>query len=378
MDDVLKNKIEGLPDGAGVYFFKAADERVIYVGKAKNLKKRVKNHFQKPDQHSFDFVSQIADIDFIQTSSEKEALLLEQQFIKRLQPRWNVEWKDDKNYFYIVLSNEQFPRVYLTHQIKKPTGVQPLTAIRGSTPVNFGPYVSGREVKSFLKEIRKALPYRSCRNLPKKPCFYHSLGLCPAPCANKNKRAKKNYNGIMALLRILLSIYQGKICIGDTYANSLRVEGYDVSNLQGTLAVGSMAVFEGGLPNKNEYRKFKIKTVKGQNDVASLAEILKRRMKHQEWPLPDLILIDGGKGQLKSAKNIDIPTIALAKIGDKDSAMFATSDGKLFTKFSRNYAQLSKLPPNLSNLFLQIRDEAHRFAIGYNKLRRKKEIKKTR
>lgn len=172
----------------------------------------------------------------------------------------------------------------------------------------------------------------------------------------------------MALLRILLSIYQGKTCIGVTYANSLRVEGYDVSNLQGTLAVGSMAVFEGGLPNKNEYRKFKIKTVKGQNDVASLAEILKRRMKHQEWPLPDLILLDGGKGQLKSAKNIDIPTIALAK----------TSDGKLFTKFSRNYAQLSKLPPNLSNLFLRVRDEAHRFAIGYNKLRRKKEIKKSR
>ncbi|HOI96971.1 MAG TPA: GIY-YIG nuclease family protein [Candidatus Pacearchaeota archaeon] len=363
MDDVLKNKIEGLPDGAGVYFFKDVAERVIYVGKAKNLKKRVKNHFQKPDQHSFDFVSQIAGIDFIQTSSEKEALLLEQQFIKKLQPRWNVEWKDDKNYFYIALSNEQFPRVYLTHQIKKPTGVEPLIAIRGSTPVNFGPYVSGREVKSFLKEIRKALPYRSCRNLPKKPCFYHSLGLCPAPCANKNKKAKKNYNGIMALLRILLSIYQGKTCVGDTYANSLRVEGYDVSNLQGTLAVGSMAVFEGGLPNKNEYRKFKIKTVNGQNDVASLAEILKRRMKRQEWPLPDLILIDGGKGQLKSAKNIDIPTIALAKIGD--------SDGKLFTKFSRNYAQLSKLPPNLSNLFLQIRDEAHRFAIGYNKKRRK-------
>jgi len=376
MDDVLKNKIEGLPDVAGVYFFKDVAERVIYVGKAKNLKKRVKNHFQKPDQHSFDFVSQIADIDFIQTSSEKEALLLEQQFIKKLQPRWNVEWKDDKNYFYIALSNEQFPRVYLTHQIKKPTGVEPLIAIRGSTPVNFGPYVSGREVKSFLKEIRKALPFRSCRNLPKKPCFYHSLGLCPAPCANKNKKTKKNYNGIMALLRILLSIYQGKTCIGDTYANSLRVEGYDVSNLQGTLAVGSMAVFEGGLPNKNEYRKFKIKTVKGQNDVASLAEILKRRMKRQEWPLPDLILIDGGKGQLKSAKNIDIPTIALAKIGDKDSAMFATSDGKLFTKFSKNYAQLLKLPPNLSNLFLQIRDEAHRFAIGYNKLRREKEIKK--
>lgn len=375
MDDVLKNKIEGLPDVAGVYFFKDVAERVIYVGKAKNLKKRVKNHFQKPDQHSFDFVSQIADIDFIQTSSEKEALLLEQQFIKKLQPRWNVEWKDDKNYFYIALSDDEFPRVSLTHQPNLVEVKPPLTPLSGgltsTTSTIYGPFVSGREVKSFLKEIRKALPFRSCRNLPKKPCFYHSLGLCPAPCANKNKKAKKNYNGIMALLRILLSIYQGKTCIGVTYASSLRVEGYDVSNLQGTLAVGSMAVFEGGLPNKNEYRKFKIKTVKGQNDVASLAEILKRRLKRQEWPLPDLILIDGGKGQLKSAKNIDIPTIALAKIGDKDSAMFATSDGKLFTKFSRNYAQLSKLPPNLSNLFLQIRDEAHRFAIGYNKKRRR-------
>ncbi len=369
MDDVLKNKIEGLPDVAGVYFFKDVAERVIYVGKAKNLKKRVKNHFQKPDQHSFDFVSQIADIDFIQTSSEKEALLLEQQFIKKLQPRWNVEWKDDKNYFYIALSDDEFPRVSLTHQPNLVEVKPPLTplSLTSTTSTIYGPFVSGREVKSFLKEIRKALPFRSCRNLPKKPCFYHSLGLCPAPCANKNKKTKKNYNGIMALLRILLSIYQGKTCIGDTYANSLRVEGYDVSNLQGTLAVGSMAVFEGGLPNKNEYRKFKIKTVKGQNDVASLAEILKRRMKRQEWPLPDLILIDGGKGQLKSAKNIDIPTIALAKIGDKD--------GKLFTKFSRNYAQLSKLPPNLSNLFLQVRDEAHRFAIGYNRSRRLKKIK---
>jgi excinuclease ABC subunit C len=393
MDDVLKNKIEGLPDVAGVYFFKDVAERVIYVGKAKNLKKRVKNHFQKPDQHSFDFVSQIADIDFIQTSSEKEALLLEQQFIKKLQPRWNVEWKDDKNYFYIALSDDEFPRVSLTHQPNLVEVKPPLTPLSGgltsTTSTIYGPFVSGREVKSFLKEIRKALPFRSCRNLPKKPCFYHSLGLCPAPCLHR--KTKSAYVQMIAALKVLLRIYQGNagVCEGLTFAENakvrpsqtkmqMRVEGYDVSNLQGTLAVGSMAVFEGGLPNKNEYRKFKIKTVNGQNDVASLAEILKRRMKRQEWPLPDLILIDGGKGQLKSAKNIDIPTIALAKIGDKDSAMFATSDGKLFTKFSKNYAQLSKLPPNLSNLFLQVRDEAHRFAIGYNKLRREKEIKKPR
>jgi len=392
MDDDLKNKIENLSDNAGVYFFKNVDGKVIYVGKAKNLKKRVKNHFQKPNQHAFNFISQIADIDFIQTSTEKEALILEQQFIKKLQPRWNVEWKDDKNYFYIAcgepsrtaISNEYFPRVCLTHQ-PQPKSVEvklPLNFKRGSSgsltstvPANFGPFVSGREIKGFLKEIRKALPYRTCRNLPKKACFYRDLALCLAPCANKTKKAKKDYNETMALLRVLLRIYQGNSCKGLTFAakvrplqslrqKPLRVEGYDVSNLSGTLATGSMAVFEGGLPNKNEYRKFKIKTIEGQNDVACLKEILTRRMKHKEWPLPDLILLDGGKGQLKATKDIDIPTIALAKIGDKD--------GKLFSRFSKNYAQLSKLPKDLSNLFLQIRDESHRFAIGYNKLRRKK------
>lgn len=378
MDDVLKNKIENLAEAAGVYFFKDDAERVIYVGKAKNLKKRVKNHFQKPDQHRFDFIAQIADIDFVQTSNEKEALLLEQQFIKKLQPRWNAEWKDDKNYFYVAcggptqaaFSDDEFPRVYLTHQIKKLTGVEPLSVIRGSTPVNnyFGPFVSGRDVKGFLKEIRKAIPYRTCHNLRKQPCLYYDLSLCPAPCVNKSKKSKKDYDKIISLLRVLLSIYQGKVCIGDTYANYLRVEGYDVSNLQGTLATGSMVVFEGGLPNKNEYRKFKIKTVEGQNDVASLTEVLKRRMRHKEWPLPDLILLDGGKGQLKAAKGFDIPTIALAKIGD--------SDGKLFTKFSKNYAQLSKLPKEIAHLLIKVRDESHRFAISYNKQRRIKNIKK--
>ncbi len=398
----MKNKIvslrdipqsgKDLPDKAGVYFFKNAEEQVIYVGKAKNLKKRVKNHFQKPDQHAFDFIAQVADIDFIETANEKDALILEQQFIKKLQPRWNIEWKDDKNYFYIVcgkpsrtaISNEYFPRVCLTHQPSLVEVVEvkpPLNKVSGGLTSThyFGPFVSGKEIKGFLKEIRKALPYRTCRNLPKKACFYRDLALCLAPCANKTKKAKKDYNETMALLRVLLRIYQGNSCKGLTFAakvrplqslrqKPLRVEGYDVSNLSGTLATGSMAVFENGKANKDEYRKFKIKTIEGQNDVACLKEILTRRMKHKEWPLPDLILLDGGKGQLKAAKDIDIPTIALAKIGDKD--------GKLFSLFSKNYAQLSKLPKDLSNLFLQIRDEAHRFAIGYNKLRRIKNIKK--
>ncbi len=401
----LRQKIEDLPQTAGVYFFKDANERVIYVGKAKNLKKRVKNHFQKPDQHAFDFISQVADIDFILADSESAALILEQQFIKKLQPRWNTEWKDDKNYFYIALSAGPFTRVSLTHQpFAGFAGVQPpeiqgakcggakcggLTPAKKS-PKNcntltiaeyFGPFVSGREVKSFLREIRKALPYRSCRNLPKKSCFYQSLGLCAAPCLHKKRKAA--YNQMLVVLKILLRIYQGTSgnCGDPTPGKSLRelrgfnprnrqmrVECYDVSNLAGTLAVGSMAVFENGKPNKSQYRKFRIKTIQGQNDVASLREILARRLKHSEWPMPDLIVLDGGKGQLKAARGIkNIPVMALAKIGDKD--------GKLFTKFSKNYAQLSKLPNNIAHIILNVRDEAHRFAITYNKKRRNEKFK---
>jgi len=368
MEPELKQKIDNLTDKAGVYFFKNTAEQVIYVGKAKNLKKRVKNHFQKPGQHAFDFISQITDIDFIQTNSEKEALLLEQQFIKKLQPRWNTEWKDDKNYFYIALSNDACPRIYLTHQ---PNPTKPDNLVRsnltrsgevkphqklgseGSGP--FGPFVSGREVKSFLCEIRKVLPYRTCRNLPKKPCFYRDLGLCLSPCIDKNKVS--SYCKMLSVFRAIARLYQEK---------NLRVECYDISNLSGTLTVGSMVVFQNGRPDKNSYRKFKIKTVTGQNDVASLAEVLTRRLAHTEWPKPGLIIIDGGKGQLKAARCINIPTVALAKIGNKN--------GKIFSPYSKNYTQLSKLPKNLADIFLRIRDEAHRFAIAYNKKRREAQM----
>lgn len=344
MDRVLSDHINNLPQTAGVYFFKNAQEAVIYVGKAKNLKKRVKNHFQKPDQHAFDFISQITGIDFILTDTENAALLLEQKFIKQLQPRWNTEWKDDKNYASIAITQEIFPRIYITHQPKN-EGEQ-----------YFGPFVKGKELKDFLREIRKAVPYRTCRNLTKKPCFYQSLDLCAAPCVYK--RRKLAYVKMIGILNSLIGVHLGR---------ATRIECYDISNLAGTLTVGSMAVFKNGKPDKNEYRKFKIKTVEGQNDVAALKEVLSRRVKHAEWPLPDLIVLDGGKGQLKAARGIKIPTVALAKIGDKD--------GKLFSPFSKNYAQLSRLPKNIASLLLQIRDEAHRFAIGYNRQRREGLIK---
>lgn len=367
MDELLKEKISKLPQKSGVYFFKDFAERVLYVGKAQNLKKRVKNHFAKPDQHFWNFIKDVADIDFIKTRSEKEAIILEAQLIKKLQPRFNIEWKDDKNYFFIAVTREDFPRVYLTHQPGfKFAGELSRRYSRGSNPPElfqrvrpssykaasfYGPFVSGREVKTFLREIRKILPFRSCKNLGKKPCLYESLHLCPAPCVHKRK--KIYYKKIVETLTALIQLYLD---------SDIRVEGYDISNLSGMLAVGSMVVFQNGRKKPSDYRKFKIKRVKGQNDVKSLKEVLLRRQKHPEWPIPHLVLLDGGKGQLKAARGQKTPSLALAKL--------KRSEGKLFSPFSKNFTLLSALPESVRNLLLQVRDESHRFAITYNKKRR--------
>ena len=356
MKKELKKKIEKLPVTPGVYIFKDENENILYIGKAKNLKKRVKQHFQKPETHFSNFVAYIRDIDYLQCKNEKEALLLEADLIKKYQPKYNVEWRDDKNYFFVGITKENFPRVFLTHQIKLKSQISKVKTTSQNSKLNkpeyFGPYVKGTELKKFLKEIRKIFPYRTCKNLPKKPCLYYELGLCLAPCV---KKQKKTYQKMIESLKILLKIY---------LQENLRIEGYDISNTSGTLATGSMVVFEKRKPKKSDYRKFKIKRVKGQNDVKSLREVLLRRLKHKDWPMPDLILLDGGKGQLKAAKNIEISVLALAKI--------KKHSGKLYSPFSKSFVLIDKLPQEIKNLFLQIRDEAHRFAITYHKLRRRK------
>ena len=334
----IKEKIKTLPSLPGVYVFKDIHEQILYIGKAKNIKKRVNSHFAKPKEFGFDFISLISDIETFECQNEKEALLLESELIKKFQPKYNIEWKDDKNYFFVCITKEIFPRIFLTHQ-------------KDNINTFIGPFVKGTELKSFLKNVRKILPYRSCRNLPKKPCLYYQLEMCSAPCVNSRKR--KQYQRIIQTIKALLMLYNSQ---------DLRLECYDISNLSGTLATGSMAVFEKNRKKTNDYRMFKIKRIKGQNDVGSLKEILLRRLRHKEWKTPDLILLDGGKGQLKAARKIEIPVLALAK-SEKRS-------GKIFSLFSKKYIHADQLPENVRNIFLQIRDEAHRFAITYQKKRR--------
>ncbi len=260
----------------------------------------------------------------------------------------------------------------------------PLGGVRGDfTTIPIGPFTNGTELKQILRALRKILPYRTCKNAYNKPCLQWHLGLCPAhrnPPPPSLKGGSKNaspplggvrgdfeqqqntYLNSLNTLRQLLRLYANE---------PIRVEAYDISNIQGTNATGSMIVFEGVKPKKSDYRRFRIKTVRGANDVAMLKEVLRRRLNHSEWPSPDLILIDGGRAQLnianlsQDAYHLSLPLISLAKRVDE-----------LYTIYNNKTLRLNALPINLRLTIQAIRNEAHRFAISYYRKLHRRTIKK--
>ncbi|MBZ9572514.1 GIY-YIG nuclease family protein [Patescibacteria group bacterium] len=427
---IKKGETKKLPKAPGVYCF-LNRRRKLYIGKAANIQERIKNHFQQPGFKEDLFLNQTKKIGFLKTDSGIEALILEANLIKKHQPKYNVIWRDDKNFFYTGITKEDFPRVFWTHQIKLQT-----TNYKLQTKF-IGPFVEGRALKQTLKILRKVFPYRSCKNLPKRPCLWYQLDRCPAPCLLKSKlsqqipqvfyqiknecqrnvkslkkilqgkkiqvlkdlkkemkkvakekkfeKAAKIRDQIRALRKILSHTRlpvseavgfdrQAKIFEWRNTEKNLkkllkikrgikRIEAYDVSGFQGNLATGSMVVFINGEPDKNFYRKFKIKITGKSNDLAMIREILFRRFQHPEWGRPDLILIDGGKTQLKAARSEtkNIKVIALAKKGNK-----------LYIENQKKPILLKNLSREIFNLILQLRDEAHRFAISYHRKLRKK------
>ncbi|MDI6591362.1 MAG: UvrB/UvrC motif-containing protein [Patescibacteria group bacterium] len=423
-----KDKITQLPKSSGVYAFKGRDREILYIGKAANIRERVKNHFQKLTYKDNLFIDQVSKIGYLKTDSEIEALILEANLIKKYQPKYNVIWRDDKNYFFVAKTKEDFPRIFITHQpILKTKNLKFKTEY-------VGPFVDGKALKETLKVLRKVFPYRSCRVLPKRACLWYHLGRCPAPCLLKTKLieeipkntlkiknicqrnarnlmkiiekgknpvlkelkkemkiASKNqefeeaarirdqiealekvmahakifeppirqitpwckmYNKIELRLRKMLKV-KNKIS---------RIEAYDISNIQGKAATGSMVTFIDGLPDKNFYRKFKIKIAGKPNDIAMLKECLTRRLKHPEWPYPDLILIDGGQAQLNAA----ILKAKSYKLKAKTMAL-AKKKNELYIENQKKPILLKTLPREIFNLILQLRDEAHRFALSYHK-----------
>lgn len=542
----LQTKLANLPDKPGVYLMKNAEGQIIYVGKAVNLKNRVRSYFRTQPKEAAKtraLVKNIADLEYILTDSELEALILECNLIKQHRPKYNISLKDDKTYPYLKITKEDYPRVLITRKVLK-DGAR-----------YFGPYPSSGMLRETLELVRRIFPFRSCQQKVfnnSRPCLNADIKKCYAPCVGRiskeeyNKligeivqffegrqehlvmklktemnaaaealefeKAAKLRDQLAGIEQIITSqkaalsrgddedviamargigqasvqvffVRGGKIIGRENYfldntddssrgeiiasflkqfylnsqsvppvisveceleetevlevwlgekrgakvsikvpkrgqqkdlvemvgKNALealnkkemeityqkqrtigaleelrqylgmavlpnRIECYDISNTQGIESVGSMVVFEEGRPKKDQYRRFKIKTVEGPNDFASMYEVLSRRFAHalkdQEAGkgegkferLPDLIIIDGGKGQLQFARKAmvelgfgDIATYGLAK---KEELLFHESEPEPIV-----------LPRDSQSLFLiqRIRDEAHRFAITYHR-----------
>jgi len=413
-----------IPTTPGVYFFKNP-RTVLYIGKASNLKSRVSSYFQKSTDLSpakQKLVSEASSVVWKKTGSEIEALLLEAHYIKKYQPKYNILLRDDKTYLSIKITDEEFPRVLTTRKIEKDgTYFGPFTdarAVKETLRVlrKFFPYrttckpLSGRacldahlglcpgvcvgkisvaeykknirHIKMFLESKRKNILTTLKKDLRHLKQYSNNLKIIGVLLEEKDdiKQIKKLESQIRWLEKVIemshvLSFSEkvegdvielGKIL--NIKKPIHRIEGYDISNIMGTLATASMVVFIDGIADKSEYKKFKIKTVRGANDVAMLKETLKRRFLHTEWPTPDLVMVDGGRPQLNAALeiwkelNLKIPLISLAKRYEE-----------IFVPEKANAIVLERTSSAL-HLVQRVRDEAHRFCKSYHKLLRRKKL----
>ncbi|MEI8187674.1 MAG: excinuclease ABC subunit UvrC [Candidatus Saccharibacteria bacterium] len=443
MTDLLKAKLEELPSLPGVYFHKDKSGKVIYIGKAASLRSRVRQYFQTSrlrDPKTIALIAEINDVDWMVVETELDALFLEAELIRRNLPKYNILLRDDKSYSYIRIDyDSQHPSVTLTRN--------PLD----DKAKYYGPYLNGKDIKLAIRMLRKIFPYSThLGQIPKRACLQYHLGLCPG--LEEDKTPLKEYR---ANLRLLMSYIEGnrvKLIAelekdmlkaaknkefekASSYRNKLfalkaltkqrlftdsetidiskdlaitglvdlltlqntprRIEGYDISHMQGTDNVASMVVFKNGLPEKSEYRKFKLR-IPGNNDFAHMEEALTRRLSPKNvkaWGLPNLILIDGGRGQLSSAikarnaMGYSIPMVGLAK---RDEEIVVDIEGSnVEINYEEAKTQLAiirpsdkfvklMLPPNadIVKLLQRIRDESHRFAVSYHTiLKRKRQTK---
>jgi excinuclease ABC subunit C len=443
----LKKKLDNLPKTPGVYFHKDASGEIIYIGKAANLRNRVRQYFQKSrmrDPKTDLLVADIVDTDWTELETEVDALFLEAELVKRYLPRYNILLRDDKTQQYVRIDyKSDYPTVSLTRR-----------------PIDdgaeyFGPYFNGPAIRKALRYLRKAFPFAMSRPINQKRANLHyHLGLDPGledgktslndyrvnlrklmqylkgqrvglmkeleRDMNKAARAKDFeqatvYRNKLFALRELnrQSLFGDREVLDASRDQALvdlasllslakppkRIEGFDISHMQGTDTVASMVVFSNGIPDKAEYRKFKMR-LPGNDDFAHMHETLCRRLRtdnRKKWGLPDLILIDGGKGQLSAALRArdesglsTIPMIGIAKreeeivihkvlsnIGENADkvAKYATKNGAYIA--DSNDFIIIDLPTHshIVKLLQRIRDESHRFAVSYHStLKRKRQV----
>lgn len=428
MTDIVAEKLQLLPNSPGVYIMKDAEGTIIYVGKAIILKNRVSQYFQHSRSHSPKvraMVEHVADFEIIMTGSEVEALILECKLIKKHRPKYNISLKDDKMYPYLkVTVQERFPRVFITRKLIKDGGryFGPYTDV--------GALKDALKLLKRMFPLRtcRTLPQgKACLEYHIKRCLAPCLGLISQEeyrsmirrvCLfldGKTKQVENELKGQMeeaaenlefelaARLRdqlqhvqklaemqrvvskpredeltIMEKVYEQTAGAVEELGQYLhlrvppfRMECFDISHMQGSETVASMVVFEGGVAKKSDYRRFKIRSAEGKpDDFKSMREVTTRRYAKEDADLPDLIVIDGGKGQLSSALEIIrgaghlmVPVVGLAK---REEEIFCEGQSEPVV-----------LPRDSQALFLiqRIRDEAHRFAITYHrKLRGKRNL----
>jgi excinuclease ABC subunit C len=443
-------KVKQFPAAPGVYIFKDAQGVVLYVGKAKNLHSRAGHYFTKAaadDPRTADLVPLIADIDYLPADSEVDALLLEARLVKDIQPRFNVELKDDKTFPYLQIRiREDFPRVEFTRKPRR-RGVR-----------LYGPFTSARTLRQAIRVLQRIFQFRTCsldidandsRWRWFRPCLLHSIHQCTAPC--NFRVTKEEYRKQIRALRLVLEGKKGRLIRemerameeasqalqferaarlrddiaalqslgqrGDVERNAqpevfpidpkkglagLRkvlglsqtprtIEGVDIAHLGGSDTVASLVCFIDGLPFKPGYRRFRIKSVQGIDDFASIREVITRRFRKtrrsggvnprraggvnplvspdEEQVFPDVLLIDGGKGQLNAARE------AFAVLGVEPSCLIslAKREEEIYRPGEAEPLRLSRHSAAL-RLLQYVRDEAHRFAQHYHHLLQRKKL----
>lgn len=425
----LREKIDRLPNKPGVYLMRDRLGRVIYVGKANSLKKRVSSYFQPARRSSAEpklqaLVDSICDFDIQLVKNEPEAILLEGKLIKEYMPKYNVSFRDDKRFLLVKLTRDVFPRFALA-RIQKDDGCR-----------YFGPFTNSGAVRRALEFILKKFGIRACQ--PANPgekdykhCHNDIIKLCAAPCIGRisaeeyakrieqaclllegknpevlrdleaemhRESGRKHFEAAAQLrdviydLRVTGRTNQRKFIrdlpratdVGAEMSELKNVlgldrlpeviEGFDISHISGTHAVGSMVRFARAIPDKSNYRHFRIKSVETIDDYASMLEIVGRRyrrLRDEKKKLPDVILVDGGRGQLNMAlaalKQVDVsvPVFGLAK-----------EQEQIYLPESAEPIDLPENSPAL-HLIQRIRDEAHRFANAYHRSWRKKKIRES-
>lgn len=454
VNKALENKLKTLPRSSGVYFHKSQTGEIIYVGKAAVLKNRVRQYFQSQrdmDIKTRALVAEIDDTDWVETESEIDALFLESEMVKRYMPRFNILLRDDKSQMFVRIDmKSEWPTVSFTRN----------PADDGAE--YYGPYYNGFAVKKALRYLRKIFPYYTKPpKVGERPSLDAHIGLDPRPGTTSEeykttlrKLVRYMEGGRKALARELerdmktaaklhdfeaaalyrnklhdLSELQRRIMFGDKEFLNIskdralgdlrdllelskvpaRIEGYDISHMSGTNVVASMVVFTNGVSDRANYRKFKAK-IEQNDDYYNMYETLLRRFSEKNvksWGMPDLLLIDGGKGQLDAAlraveeRGYSVPAISIAKreeemivhktrsnipTGRLESLMkepipgvSVMSSGEYYivnlhagqinaSSHSKNLrgAPVHSTYSDVTKLFQRIRDESHRFAVSYH------------